>query len=160
MATAPKHITFSNALAKARHFCAYQERCHFDVENKLQEWGLLRDFIPAVCVTLAEEGYLNEERYVSAYIRGKLNQNGWGRIKIKIGLKEKHISPKMMEIGFKEISNEHYYSKLLEILTAKAKNIRSKNAYEHHQKLFNFALRRGFESNIITEVLDDLKNAH
>jgi regulatory protein len=158
MSTKPKHITYSDALVKARHYCAYQERCHFEVEEKLRSLGLHYDFIPAVCVTLSEEGYLNEERYVSAYVRGKFNQNGWGKLKIVQGLKAKRISRKMIESGLALLDDTNYYQTLVSILNKKKRITRSKNEFELRSKLQRFGISRGFENGIINNALDEILN--
>lgn len=154
MSSSPKHITFNDALEKARHYCAYQERCHFEVETKLRDWGLHYEFIPNVCVELSNEGYLNEERFVSAYARGKFNQNNWGKIKIAQGLKLKKLSAKMIEIGLNEIKPEAYFDKLEALLTRKEKSVKAKNKYEKRNKLYAFALGKGYESHFINDILE------
>lgn len=156
MSTKPKHITYSEALVKARHYCAYQERCHYEVEQKLKSLGLHHEFIPAVCVTLSDEGYLNEGRFVSAFVRGKFNQNGWGRLKIMQGLKTKRISSKMIEIGLKEIDESNYYNTLVSILSNKKKIIRSKDQFELRSKLHRFGISRGFENNQVLNALKEI----
>ncbi|MFY0675404.1 MAG: RecX family transcriptional regulator [Bacteroidia bacterium] len=158
MSTKPKHITYSDALVKARNYCTFQERCHFEVEEKLKELGLHYDFIPTVCITLSEEGYLNEERFVSAYVRGKFNQNGWGKLKIIQGLKEKRISKKMIETGLKELEDLNYYETLVSILTSKKKTTRSKNKFDLYSKLHRFAISRGFENNLASKALEEIFN--
>ncbi|MGB0430065.1 MAG: regulatory protein RecX [Bacteroidia bacterium] len=156
MPTKPKHITYSDAMTKARHYCAYQDRCHFEVEEKLKSWGLHYEFIPTVCVELSSEGYLNEERYVSAYVRGKFTQNKWGKIKIAQGLKSKRVSNKLIEIGLKEIDSTKYFEVLTELLKQKKQRTTAKNQYDLKAKMHQFVLSKGFESNLISDAIDQI----
>ena len=79
------------ALAKAEHYCAYQDRAQQEVRDKLYEWGMVPASVENIIVKLIEGNFLNEERFAKAYARGKFNQKGWGRIKIKQGLKFKKV---------------------------------------------------------------------
>jgi len=79
------------AYAKAEHYCAYQERSQQEVRDKLYEWELKPAEVEDIISRLIENNYLNEERFAKAYVQGKFNQKGWGRIKIKQGLKLKRV---------------------------------------------------------------------
>lgn len=156
MAAAPNHIIYADALAKARHYCAYQERCHYEVETKLREWGLHSDFVPVVCIKLSEEGYLDEERFARAYAQGKFKHNKWGRLKIIQGLQQKHIGKKLLARAVATIDEESYQRVLMELLTKKLRTTHARSPYELRQKLYNYAAQKGFESNLIVQTIDDL----
>lgn len=155
-----KHITFADALNKARRFCAFQDRCHFEVEEKLKSLGLHWEFIPTVCVSLSQEGYLSEERFVSAYVRGKFNRNKWGRVKIVRGLKAKRISEVLIREGLQEIDEQKYLERIDELARAKSKSLLDKNSREAKQKVYNFLLQKGFEPNLITEAVSALSKEY
>jgi len=90
----PKSIKITDekvALAKAEHFCAYQERAQQEVRDKLYEWGLWPDAVERIISQLIEGNFLNEERFARIYAKSKFNQKVWGRIKIKQGLKLKRV---------------------------------------------------------------------
>ena len=59
------------ALAKARSFCAYQERCRAEVTIKMRSFGLNREQAEQVIQKLEEEGYLNDERFATIYAGSK-----------------------------------------------------------------------------------------
>jgi regulatory protein len=86
-----KIIDEQAAYAKAEHYCAYQERSQQEVRDKLYEWDLKPAEVENIIIRLIENNYVNEERFAKAYVRGKFNQKGWGRIKIKQGLKQKRV---------------------------------------------------------------------
>lgn len=67
----------------------YQERSLFDVEQRLEAWGLKKSRWDEVIDALLKDDFLNEERYIEAYVRGKFFSKKWGRNKIILGLKKK-----------------------------------------------------------------------
>ena len=72
----------SSIKKKMEFYCAYQERCHSDVINKLNKLGVFGDEEDEYICYLIDENYLSETRYSEAYVRGKFNNNNWGRVKI------------------------------------------------------------------------------
>src|SRR5437588_10925964 len=101
------------ALAKAEHYCAYQERSQQEVRDKLYEWGLYPAGVENVIMHLIEGNFINEERFANAYAIGKFRQKGWGMIKIKQGLKFKKVSEPLIKKALKSI-NEDDYIKMLQ----------------------------------------------
>ena len=82
----------SSIKKKIEFYCAYQERCHYEVSNKLNKLGVFGDEVDEYICYLIDENYLSETRYSEAFIRGKFNNNNWGRIKIIRELKMRNIS--------------------------------------------------------------------
>ena len=76
-------MTQKQALGKMAKFCAYQERCQSEIKYKLFGTGLSNDEIDNIICDLIEHKFLDEERFAKAFVRGKFNQKGWGRIKIQ-----------------------------------------------------------------------------
>src|SRR5476651_1731742 len=108
-----KKITDEKAArAKAEHYCAYQERSQQEVRDKLYEWGLYPNAVENVIVQLIDGNFLNEERFANAYTRGKFNQKGWGKIKIKQGLKFKKVSDVLIKKALNSINGDDYLQTL------------------------------------------------
>ena len=82
-----KYLTKEQAIQKLKHYCAYQERCHNDVKEKLYKLGVWKKEHDEIIAALIEENYLNEERFAIAYAGGKFRINNWGRTKIKVCIK-------------------------------------------------------------------------
>lgn len=89
-----KTFSRSQAKLKAEAFCAYQERAQQELRDKLYEWGLHADEVEEIISELIVDNFLNEERFAIAYVSGKFRMKGWGKIKIKQGLKYKNVSEK------------------------------------------------------------------
>jgi regulatory protein len=152
----PKKIKITDekvALTKAEHFCAYQERAQQEVRDKLYDWGLWPDAVENIIVQLIGGNFLNEERFAKSYVQGKFKQKGWGRIKIKQGLKIKRIPDNLLKKALLTIDGDEYFEMLMKILSKKAVLLTEKVPYKRRYKLQQYALSRGFETDLIIDVL-------
>ena len=150
----PKKITDEKvALVKAEHYCAYQERSQQEVRDKLYEWGLWTDAVENIISQLISGNFLNEERFAKAYTKGKFNQKGWGKIKIKQGLKLKKVPDVLIKKALQTIDPDDYLQVLDKVIRKKAATITEKDPYKRRYKLQQYALSRGYEADLITDVL-------
>jgi len=151
-----KKITDQNVgLAKAEHYCAYQERSQQEVRDKLYEWGLWPVAVENIISQLIGENFLNEERFARAYTQGKFKQKAWGRIKIKHGLKFKRVPDVLIKKALQTIDGDAYLITLQKVLSKKAGTVSEKDPYKRRYKLQQYAMGRGFESDLIADVLKD-----
>ena len=105
---------------KLTRYCAYQERSRAEVRQKLRLLGTDGGTAETIMRRLEEEGYINEERFAGAYVRGKFRINGWGRLKIKNGLRAKGVEENLIRTVLEnEIDKDGYKERLREILAAK-----------------------------------------
>ena len=141
------------ALAKAEHYCAYQERSQQEVRDKLYEWGLHNAQVENLIVQLIQTNFLNEARFANAYAQGKFNQKGWGKQKIKQGLKFKKVSDVLIKKALNTIDDDDYSSTLKQILEKKARLLGEKDPFKKRYKLHQYALSRGYENDIISDIL-------
>lgn len=138
-----------SAYLKATTICSRGETCTFDIQAKLEAWGLSDEESGGVIRLLTKEKYLDDERFARAYVKDKFRFNNWGRTKIAYMLHSKNISRDIQEMAFEEIDEESYSEKLVKLITDKQKTIRAKDQYDKRNKLMRFAMGRGFESNKI-----------
>ena len=155
--TKPNKITDEKAaMEKAEHYCAYQERSQQEVRNKLYEWGLWSDAVENIISQLITDNYLNEERFAKAYARGKFKQKGWGKAKIKQGLKFKQVPDVLIKKALLSIADDDYLQMLHKVLAKKAKTVSEKDPFKRNYKLQQYAMSRGYESDLIANVLREL----
>ena len=143
------------ALAKAEHYCAYQDRSQQEVRDKLYQWGLWTDAVENIIVQLIQGNFLNEERFANAYAQGKFNQKEWGKVKIKQGLKFKKVTDVLIRKALLKLDGDKYIATLQKILTKKAAALTEKETYKRRYKLKQYALGRGYENDLIDDVLKD-----
>ncbi|MDF2932696.1 MAG: RecX family transcriptional regulator [Chryseobacterium sp.] len=155
MQTEKKLFTFDEIKQKLVNYCVYQDRCHAEVEQKMREFVLIPEAKEEILLYLMKENYLNEERFTRSYIRGKFNIKQWGKNKIKIHLKQKGITEKLITKSFDEIDDEDYLKiikKLYENHFSKQKGLQ---VYQKKSKTIKYLLSRGFEYENILQVIDN-----
>ena len=144
------------ALQKAEHYCAYQERSQQEVRDKLYEWGQYPSVVENIISRLIEGNFLNEERFAKAYAIGKFRQKGWGKIKIKQGLKLKRVSDPLIKKALSSIDGDEYWQMLTRIIEKKSALVKEKAPYKRNYKLHQYALSRGYESDLVQQVLKEV----
>lgn len=140
------------ALVKAAAFCAYQERSTKEVKQRLHELEITDDEMEPILHELIAQNYLNEERFARAFARGKFRVKKWGRLKIRQEMKLRGLSNDLIQKGLTEIDGDEYEAVLQDLLIKKARTLKGEPTATK-QKLVRFALSRGFESDIVWELL-------
>lgn len=151
-----KSYTLSEAKKKLEYYCAYQERCHKEVTEKLKELGMIPLAIDEIIYHLIQHNFLNEERYAKSFARGKFNQKNWGKNRIVRELKFRQISEYNIKTALKEIPEKEYLQKLHLITEKKLESIKEVNRYKKRKKLADYLLYRGWESYLIYPIITDL----
>ncbi|MCB9196122.1 MAG: RecX family transcriptional regulator [Flavobacteriales bacterium] len=149
-------ITHIDALEKARSFCAYQERCQQEVIEKLKSFRLSEDEMNYVLLQLIQGDYLNEQRFAQAYVSGKIRIKKWGRRKIQHQLKLKGLTEKCIETGLKEIENDEYFEILTNVVRTKWETTKESSEFKKKQKVMTYLYGRGFETDLVREVINDI----
>ena len=106
MNTTKNTFDLAQLIKKARHFCAYRERCHKEVYSKLLGWGASPEISEEVLSDLILSGFVNEERFAQIYVSSKFRQKKWGKVKIKLELKKRNISAYCISKGMEEIQKD------------------------------------------------------
>lgn len=151
----PLIIDFKMALEKAAKYCAYQERCHWEIERKFKEWNIDEEIQDEVIAELIQQNFLNEERFALAFVQGKVNIKKWGRYKIKMELQARQISTYSINKAIQEIDEEKYILNLQEILNKKSQTVIAQNDFEKKMKLLKFLSSKGYETEIINEQIEN-----
>ncbi len=145
------------ALAKAKQYCAYQERSHSEVREKLYSFGLYKKDVDELLSELISDNYLNEERFAIAFAGGKFRIKQWGRIKIKYTLRQKQVSDYSIKKALADIDDTDYQKTLQKLFDQKLKTLRSeKNVFTKKRKLQDHLMQKGFETDLIRKLLADI----
>ena len=150
--------TVKVAIHKIEHYCAYQERCHEEVVQKLRSMKMESDEIDTIMVHLISENFLNEERFACSFARGKHRIKFWGKIRIVNELKFRQITQYNINLALKEISIEEYAATFHKVSERNWETIRETNTLKKRKKFCDYLLRKGFESNLVYEKVKELEN--
>jgi regulatory protein len=153
-------LTPKEALLKLANYCAYQERCHYEVKNKLAEYGLFGEWADEVIAELITQNYLNEERFAKAFAGGKFRIKKWGRNKIKQELKLKQVSSYCIDQGLKEIDFDDYLNILKNEAIEKFESTKDKNILIKSNKVAKYLITRGFEQDLVWDTIKSIQKKH
>ena len=145
------------AIERLKNYCALQDRCQWDVTQKMKEWGLLEMTQNHILEILIQEKYVDEERFAQSFCRGKFIIKKWGKVKITKELKKKKISDICIKKGLEEIDLTEYDLLLENLLTKKNDTLRDKNHFKRKSKLARFLIQRGFEGNLVWDKIRELR---
>jgi regulatory protein len=150
-----KYISKEEALQKAKQYCAYQERSHSEVKEKLYSFGLYKKDVDELLSELISENYLNEERFAIQFAGGKFRIKQWGRVKIKYALKQKQVSEYCIKKALAGIDENDYNRTLKKLAEQKLKLLKSeKNIFVKKRKLQDHLIQKGFETQLVRKIVD------
>ncbi|MBN2399923.1 MAG: RecX family transcriptional regulator [Candidatus Aminicenantes bacterium] len=145
------------AYDRAAALCARVETCAADLLKKLKAWKLTHDEAVAVTDRLESDGFLDDERFASAYVKDKFRFNGWGKRKIMYMLRSKRIAPDILERALAEIEDGAFAEKLRKLLLEKARRFKDQDPFRKRGRLIRFALSRGFDLDEVNAMLAELE---
>lgn len=148
----PKRIlTKEQVYQKLRHYCAYQDRCHYEVKTKAYSLGLKKADVEELTSRLIEEGCLDEERYALSFAGGKFRMKQWGRMKIRAELKQRHISGYCISVALAEIDDAKYKESLQRLAIKKWNSVKGPgtNRFVKMTRTRDYLLQKGYEANLV-----------
>ena len=146
-------MTLEKYRDKAMQLCSVREYCRKDIFDKIVSWGCTSADANNIVDFLEERNFLDERRYIEAYIKDKLRFNKWGRVKIAFMLRSKNIDRNLIQEVLANVDETEYMELLLNELQKKHRSIKRDKDYEQKGKLFRFATSRGFEPEIVNEAI-------
>ena len=157
MAFETKNIGTEKAFEKAKYYCAYQERSHAEVKKKLYGFGLYKDEVELLMSKLIDENYLNEERFALAFAGGRFRIKQWGKTRIRFELKQRQVSDYNIKKALAAIPEEDYEKALQKLASEKLTTLKNEqNIFTKKSKLQNYLISKGYEFNLIAEILKAL----
>lgn len=147
---------FKTALNRAMALCAGREYCSDDIRSKLESWGIRGDDSVKILEILAREKFLDDRRYAEAFVKDKYRQNKWGRLKIASMLRMKNIPGDIINSALQAIDEDEYRQTVREIVMSHRKSVKAKNNYDLKGKLMRFGLSKGFESNLLYDLMNEI----
>ena len=143
----------SDIIGRAEAWCAWQERCRWEAEEKLRSWEVDKLHIPRIIQKLSEGGFIDDYRYACSFTRGKFSNLKWGRIKIAWELRRRKIPQEYIVQAAMEIPEEEYFETLAGLIQRKDKEIREKDFGRKKQKIAAYMMSKGFEPDLVWKML-------
>ena len=145
----------ANIQGKIMKYCAYQDRSISEVIDKLYKLEVWKEEHDKYINYLIDNLFLDEIRYTASFVRGKFRIKHWGKQKIKMHLKQKGIANSIIEKCInEEIDKKEYYKTASELIDFKANTLSETNPFKRKQKLANYLLQKGYESDIVFSILN------
>lgn len=151
-----KSHTFEEIRQRMMKYCIYQERCHQEVEQRMGNFLLVPEAREEILLYLIQGNYLNEERFVRSYIRGKFYLKHWGRMKIKSQLKFKSISEKLINKSMDEIDDDDYEKTIKKLFSIHYLGLKPMPEYQKNMRSIRYLVSKGYEYELVKEVVSDL----
>jgi regulatory protein len=146
-------LTKEQAFQKLKHYCAYQERCHSEVKEKLYSLGVWKKDHDTIIASLIADNYLNEERFAIAFAGGKWRIKQWGRLKIKYELKHREISDYCIRKALKQVEEVEYIEVLSKLAREKYNALKDEQYLIRKKKTMDHLIHKGFEPALVNTVL-------
>jgi regulatory protein len=148
--------TFEKYLSKAMHLCSRQEKCSSDILKKLSDWGVGEEDASRILEKLTEQKFVDDRRYAKAYTRQQHTLRKWGRIKIRMVLKQKAIRKSFIDEALDDLDEQDYRQTLREELQKKRRSLKGRNRYDLLARLQKFAYARGYEPDLTRQVAEEV----
>ena len=151
-----KTYTVQEATKKLEHYCAYQERCHKEVVQKLTDMRMIPEAIDVIVVHLLQHNFLNEERFAKTFVSGKFKIKAWGRRRLTFELKQKDVSKVNINQALAEISDTDYVDFFNDLSEKRANLLKEPNLFKKKKKFIDYFLYRGWEPHLVYDKANEL----
>ncbi|MGA1978041.1 MAG: regulatory protein RecX [Bacteroidales bacterium] len=148
---------FNACLSKAMALCSRREYCIADIRSRLLVWGLGEKDADKAIESLVMENFINEKRYSLAFVKDKFTYNRWGKVKIASSLKMKKIPADLIKTALESIEYDLYINTLKDLVLSHRKSVKARNSFELKGKLLRYGLSKGFESNLLYDLINDIE---
>ncbi len=137
------------AYSKMAHLCSRSEQCSTDIRKKILAYEIVEEIVDEIIEKLIDEKYIDDKRYVRAYVNDKFKINKWGKIKMRHYLRAKGLSDDVIAYGLENIEDEKYKAVLIKTMKAKAKAVKEKDKFKKMGQIIRYTQGRGFEPELI-----------
>jgi regulatory protein len=146
---------YKSALSKAMALCSKREYCIEDIRAKMQSWSVGNTDSDRIISILIQENFINEKRYAEAFVKDKFRYNKWGKVKIRAGLKMKKIPGEIIKTALDSLDDVTYRKTIEDLLFVHRRSVKAKNQYDLKGKLLRYGLSKGFESDLLYDILSE-----
>ncbi len=154
-----KNLIYIKAQDTALHFIGYKMRTVQEIRRKLAEKEFAEETIEEVIAFLEKYGYADDREYCRKYIREKLRMKPKSGYALKIELRQRGISSRIID----EVMAETEIDEAGDAFRWLEKKSRGQWPPENEKKkkqLYDFLLRKGYSYDIIGEAFQQMDKAY
>ena len=149
---------FKNPLTYALYLLELRDRSVGEIKDKMERKKFSDDEIKKTIGFLLSKKFLDDEKFVTHFVKEKRELQHWGNYRIKMELKKKQVSDEIVD---ELILNQSENSEL-ETAREAADKWQRKNPncpkQKVYQRLGGFLSRQGFSYDIVKSVIEDVLN--
>lgn len=142
-------------LVRMAGLCAGAEQCAADIRVKILKQGFSINDSDKMIAYLQANKYIDDSRYARAYAVDKVRFSGWGRMKVRMGLRAKGMTDSIISQALDYIPEKDYAETLEKVMLAKSRSL-DLHEVKGRQKLYRHLASRGFESHLIIPAIRSL----
>lgn len=150
--------TIDEIYKKISHLCAKKELSEYDALQYLKKFKISPQETLSILQKLKADNFIDNRRFVRAYIHDKLKFNHWGKHKILSRLQQKKIPGNLSEKIWNETVNENEYLNIMKTEILKKSGHRKNLNPSQRQALFRYMVGKGFEQEKIINLMQQMFN--
>jgi regulatory protein len=152
---------YIDAKQRALDYLAYKPRTEAEVRRTLRGTDALPNVIDDVVARLTELGYLDDEAYAHDYAHNRFSSKQYGPVRIRRELKERgvdrHVADAAVDQLFAEVDARAAAWSHAEKRWPRLDD--EDDPRRRRQKMYRYLRRRGFASDTIRSILDELERS-
>lgn len=133
-----------------------------ELKNKALQKGYRSAQIEGILNELSEKGYINNLEFAMSFTRDKFRFNRWGVNKIRVELRKKGVSEKEISTALSQVDTVCQSESIQELINKHKARFLRVIPEKRKKKVYDFLLRKGYDSSIIssnlTSLLDSIEN--
>lgn len=149
-------MLFEEFLEKGRRYCAYRDRSKKETALRLHQLGASPGLSVRILEALESEGFLNEERFARALVRGKFRNNRWGRLRILKELSHHQIAQATIQRALSEIDEDEYLEVLEDLARKKFASLKGLPPFNAKGKTAQHCIGKGFEPDLVWKIINEI----
>lgn len=152
-----KPMTADEALATYSALCSRSEQCEADLRAAMRRRGVDGGDADTVIARLREQGFIDDARYVLAFVHDKIAYNGWGTRKVRQQLRLKHFDDSLIDDAVADVLDDQSYRlTLASLMLRRYRETAGREPLRRREAAIRTALSRGYEPDMVFELADEL----
>ena len=145
-----KTKSLQEALTSLMRQCAKAERSSGDALRLMRRWGINPQEQQQILARLIKDRFIDDKRYAEAFVREKYNLSAWGEFKIRAALRNKGISPAIIDEAMHQLSSINSSER------RKMRTTKYDSAYQLKGKLVRHGISLGYHTDQVIECVETI----